>query len=218
MMNLCCNTSLSFIRGNLFTKCLVSYSKMAFEPINPLEIYKQFMTPEKRAAIEIEELERKNASEKLEYKKKRLEQENMISTLEASRLATEYAVSSSRPTFVTSPLFGDITPTIPHITDPLTGIQHPMYSSKLIKEASKGILQEIQSLYNSNPPLHNPWSQRDAFAHHSFFSFRNQLRYAFPGLGYAVIAFIIYLVCEWVYDHYYENNSTHLSLQETRIE
>lgn len=190
---------------------------MAFEPIDPLEIYKQFMTPEKRAAIEAEELERKRASEKAEYEKKRLEQESMISTLEASRLATEYAVNSSRPTFVTSPLFGDITPTIPHITDPLTGIQRPMYPSKLIKEASKGILQEIQSLYDSNPPLHNPWFQRDAFAYHPFFSFRNQLRYAFPGLGYAVIAFIIYLLCEWVYDHYYENDSDHSSLQTSKI-
>lgn len=176
------------------------YSKLAFTPWEPIEIYKEFMTPEKRAAIEAEENERKRMQEEKRMDIRTREEQENRRTLEAYNAVTDYAIEASRPNFVTSPLFGDITPTIPHEKDPVTGRLRPIYPAHLVEKASESILNEIQRLYDSKPPLHNPWAERDAFAYHPFFSFRNQIRYAFPGLKYATIAFIIYCIGEAIYN------------------
>ncbi|KAJ3397495.1 hypothetical protein HDU92_007158 [Lobulomyces angularis] len=46
--------------------------------------------------------------------------------------------------------------------------------------------------------MKDPWAKRDAWRHHPYFSARNRFLNILPGLGYATVAFSIYLI----WDHW----------------
>lgn len=114
----------------------------------------------------------------------------------AGKAATEAALAV-RPTFPDYPWKIDLS--IPHVRDVNTGQMVPKYDPSLVKETSNRIMDELRADCRKRA-LHDPWAQHYAYAYHPFFSFRNQIRYMFPGLKNAVLLFIVYCVGEAIYD------------------
>ncbi|KAL7751205.1 hypothetical protein RI367_003411 [Sorochytrium milnesiophthora] len=49
-------------------------------------------------------------------------------------------------------------------------------------------------------PYRDPWARVNAWRQHPIFSSRAMLRSAFPGLGYATVAFTVYCAAEYMLD------------------
>lgn len=107
---------------------------------------------------------------------------------------------SVRPTFPTVPW--DIGPSIPHTWDPVSKSWKQKYPSRLIKEESAKIAAEIlRDLQAKNILERDPWKKYYEWSQHPFFSTRNAIRHAFPGLGTAVVVFSGYCIAEYLYDN-----------------
>ncbi|RKP15479.1 hypothetical protein BJ684DRAFT_2384, partial [Piptocephalis cylindrospora] len=57
------------------------------------------------------------------------------------------------------------------------------------------------------PPANDPWDRVESWRRHPVFSFKNQVRNLFPGLGIATVAFAAY--CTWEHFSQQNDHSSH---------
>jgi NADH-ubiquinone oxidoreductase B12 subunit family len=164
---------------------------MAFEPIDMYELHKPFLKKQV-----IEQVERIKKEEESKLATSMLEVPKTASELAAEQVIREAA--SIRPTFPSTPW--DISISIPQIYDTNTQTYRPKYDQAIIKEQTKKLLKELDTFIHANPPLKDPWAEREAYWSHPYYSFRNKLRFIVPGFTWGVYAFLTYCFLERGYN------------------
>ena len=80
---------------------------------------------------------------------------------------------------------------------PLGQVEFPLFPHKLWRPNHPILEQKLDST-----KWKDPWTKREAWRNHSYFSVKNRSRNMFPGLGIATIAFTAYVLFDQWYITY----------------